>query len=103
MKYRLLGSTGLIVSEIGLGCEGLSGRDEAFTCDMFNRAIERGVNCMDLYSPEPGLRSNLGRAPRRPCAARPTGAVRHTGASVYGMGKRSVPGDAEAQRNRRFV
>ena len=64
MKYRLLGSTGLIVSEIGLGCEGFSGRDEAFTCDMFNRAIERGVNCMDLYSPDPDLRRRVGRALR---------------------------------------
>lgn len=47
MNYRTLGETGIRVSEIGLGCEGFSGRDEAFTRRMFDLAIDHGVNCMD--------------------------------------------------------
>ncbi|WP_040196891.1 aldo/keto reductase [Candidatus Soleaferrea massiliensis] len=61
MKYRTLGRTGLQVSEIGLGCEGFSGRDETFTKEMFGLALEHGVNCMDLYSPDPEMRSRIGR------------------------------------------
>lgn len=61
MNYRELGSTGLRVSEIGLGCEGFVGRDEEFTKEMFDLAFEQGVNCMDLYSPDPELRSRIGK------------------------------------------
>ena len=60
MKYRELGNTGLMVSEIGLGCEGFSGRNEAFDREMFAYALENGINCMDLYSPDPDLRSRIG-------------------------------------------
>ena len=61
MQYRELGRTGLRVSEIGLGCEGFAGRDEAFTREMFRLTFAQGVNCMDLYSPDPELRSRIGR------------------------------------------
>ena len=64
MNYRTLGSTGIKVSELGLGCEGFSNRDEAFTHEMFGLAREHGVNCMDLYSPDPDLRSRIGKALR---------------------------------------
>ena len=62
MNYRGLGKTGLKVSEIGLGCEGFLERDEAFTQAMFARAFEGGVNCMDLYSPDPDMHVRVGRA-----------------------------------------
>ena len=64
MQYRTLGRTGLNVSEIGLGCEGFSGKDAAFTRQILDYAMERGLNCMDLYAPYPALRSNLGAALR---------------------------------------
>ena len=62
MQYRELGNTGLKVSEIGLGCEGFLGKDERECDRMFSLAFERGVNCMDLYSPNPELHKAVGRA-----------------------------------------
>lgn len=62
MEYRMLGHTGLRVSEIGLGCEGFVDRDEAFTREMLDRAMAAGVNIIDLYTPNPAVRTNIGRA-----------------------------------------
>lgn len=62
MKYRELGKTGLKVSEIGLGCEGFNGKDAAFTQEMFKLALAAGVNCMDLYSPNPEMHKNIAAA-----------------------------------------
>jgi aryl-alcohol dehydrogenase-like predicted oxidoreductase len=62
MEYRMLGKTGLRVSVIGLGCEGFVGRDAAYTQAFFDRAIEAGVNCMDLYSPDPDMLRRVGAA-----------------------------------------
>lgn len=64
MEYRELGHTGLRVSEIGLGCEGFVGKTEEETQALMTQAVEAGVNCMDLYTPDPDLRSRVGRALR---------------------------------------
>jgi len=64
MKYRALGRTGLMVSEIGLGCEGFNGKDDAFTNELFALALSKGVNCMDLYSPNPDMHRRVGNAIR---------------------------------------
>lgn len=64
MIYRELGATGIKVSEIGLGCEGFTGKNDAFTEEMFQLALENGVNCMDLYTSNPDLRSMIGRVLR---------------------------------------
>ena len=64
MEYRELGRTGLRVSEIGLGCEGFVGKTEEETQELMTQAVEAGVNCMDLYTPDPDLRSRVGRALR---------------------------------------
>ncbi|MDO5115254.1 MAG: aldo/keto reductase [Synergistaceae bacterium] len=64
MKYRELGRTGLMVGEIGLGCEGFVDHDGALIDELLDCAQEAGVNCLDLYSPQPDIRSMLGRSLR---------------------------------------
>lgn len=61
MRYKELGSTGLLVSEIGLGCEGLAAHGE-LKQDLLDAAAAYGINCIDLFSPDPDLRSRLGAA-----------------------------------------
>ena len=60
MNYRKLGRTGLMVSEIGLGCEGFLGGENAD--EMFRMALDAGINCMDIYSPNPKLHSRIAKA-----------------------------------------
>lgn len=65
MIYRELGNTGLKVSEIGLGCEGFNKGDDDFTNEMFELAFEHGINCMDLYSPNPDMHRRVGNVIRK--------------------------------------
>jgi aryl-alcohol dehydrogenase-like predicted oxidoreductase len=58
MKTRKLGNQGLVVSELGLGCMGMSefysGRDENEAIATLHRAIEMGVTFLDtadMYGP----------------------------------------------------
>ncbi len=62
MKYRRLGKTELQISEIGLGCEGFIGKTEEETNLLIDAAIAAGINCMDLYSPDPEMRGHIGTA-----------------------------------------
>lgn len=64
MKYRKLGRTGIMVSEIGMGCEGFVGKSFEQVNEFIDVMEKNGSNCIDLYSPDPELRSNLGRALR---------------------------------------
>lgn len=62
MRYRTLGRTGLMVSEIGMGCEGFAEKDGAMCKELMDLAAANGVNYIDLYSSNPLIRSKLGEA-----------------------------------------
>ena len=62
MKYRDLGSTGLKVSEIGMGCEGFSEKNNEMAQLLFDAAQKTGINYFDLYAPDPDMRRAVGRA-----------------------------------------
>ena len=64
MNHRHLGKTGLMVSEIGLGGEWLTGLTEQQTFQVIDAALAEGMNCLDIFMPQPQTRSNIGRALR---------------------------------------
>ncbi|MDE7015740.1 MAG: aldo/keto reductase [Kineothrix sp.] len=63
MKYRKLKRcNGLKVSEVALGCEGFIGKTADEFKRMLDRALELGINFIDMYTPNPEFRDNLGMA-----------------------------------------
>ena len=62
MVYRKLGNTGIEVSEIGMGCEGFEDKTDGQVKEFVDIMEKEGVNCIDLYSPNPKMRSALGKA-----------------------------------------
>lgn len=62
MQYRELGNTGLLVSEIGMGCEGFFEKDCTMAKELFDLAEREGINYFDLYASDPELRKAVGNA-----------------------------------------
>ena len=62
MNYRTLGNTGLMVSEIGMGCEGFSENGFGMAKSLFDLAEKHGINYFDLYASDPELRAAVGSA-----------------------------------------
>lgn len=63
MKYRELRRCDNIkVSEIALGCEGFIGKTKEEYKAMLDRALELGINFIDMYTPNPEFRDNFGYA-----------------------------------------
>ena len=61
MRYRVLGKTGLKVSEIGFGGEWMDGTPEE-TRAVVERCEAGGINFLDCWMADPTRRSNLGDA-----------------------------------------
>ena len=62
IKYRPLGNTGLMVSEISIGCGGFGKIDSAASLELMTVALDSGMNYIDIYDANPKTRSNIGYA-----------------------------------------
>ena len=62
MNYRLLGKTGLSVSEIGFGGEWLERHDEQESISLIHYAEAQGINIIDCWMPDPKSRDIIGKA-----------------------------------------
>lgn len=62
MQYRILGKTGLSVSEIGFGGEWLERHDEAHSVELLRYAHNKGLNIVDCWMPDPKSRDIIGKA-----------------------------------------
>lgn len=62
MRQRNLGKTGILVSEIGIGCEGFVGKTDSEILEMVDLMEQTEVNCIDLYTSNPQVRTGLAKA-----------------------------------------
>lgn len=62
MEYRTLGRTGIKVSTIGIGGEGFESKPYSQCEELIDCAIKEGINFIDIYNSNPGVRSNVGKA-----------------------------------------
>lgn len=62
MNYRALGKTGIKVSEVGLGGEHLEGFEFERIKRVLDAAMDVGINTLDLFMPNPALRTDIGKA-----------------------------------------
>ena len=85
MKMRPLGKTGIMVSEIGLGCEHLQGKPYEQIKSVLDAAEECGINAMDTFMSQMEVRRR--HRPRAQGAAR---ALHNTGAYRLRLDGRAV-------------
>ena len=62
MKYRTLGKTNLVVSEIGLGGEWFNGLTPEESKKIIDTSDENGINYIDIFMPQAPTRDNIGAA-----------------------------------------
>lgn len=62
MNYRILGRTGLKVSEIGLGGEWFNGLSLEESTAIVDAAEQNGINYIDIFMPQAPTRDHLGGA-----------------------------------------
>lgn len=61
IQEQILGKTGIKVRKIALGCEHLQGKDEALVRSVIERAVEKGIDFLDVFMSEPNVRTYIGR------------------------------------------
>jgi predicted aldo/keto reductase-like oxidoreductase len=64
MNYRKILRCGFNVSEIGLGCEHLEKKDKTVVDEVVGEALDGGVNILDVFLPQPEVRTLIGNALR---------------------------------------
>ena len=62
MEYRILGKTGLSVSEIGFGGEWLERHSEEESVELLRYAHKKGINIVDCWMADPKSRDIIGTA-----------------------------------------
>ncbi len=62
MRKRMLGKTGLLVSEIGFGGEWLERHEEEEAIELIRFAQTQGINIIDCWMPDPKSRDIIGKA-----------------------------------------
>ena len=62
MNYRILGKTGLRVSEVGFGGEWLERHPEEESVELLRYAASKGINIVDCWMPDPKSRDIIGKA-----------------------------------------
>ena len=62
MRHRILGKTGLKVSEIGFGGEWLERHEAAESVELLKYAHQQGINIVDCWMPDPKSRDIIGKA-----------------------------------------
>ena len=62
MDYRKLPRGEEQISTLGLGGEGLAGLPAQEVVEIFDHAMQNGVNILDIFMPEPEVRTNIGLA-----------------------------------------
>ncbi|MCQ2432666.1 MAG: aldo/keto reductase, partial [Clostridia bacterium] len=62
MQYKVLGKTGLKVSEIGFGGEWLERHPEEESVELMRYAAGKGINIVDCWMPDPKSRDIIGKA-----------------------------------------
>lgn len=62
MEYRALGSSGIMAGIVGIGGEYLEYEDRDTVIRTMHRAMELGVNVLDIFMSNPEVRTNLGLA-----------------------------------------
>ena len=65
MEKRVLGKTGLLVSEIGFGGEWLERHPEEQSVELMRYAGEQGINIIDCWMPDPKSRDIIWAPPGR--------------------------------------
>lgn len=64
MNYRQIPRCNFNVSEIGLGCEHLEKKEKSLVEGVIGTALDGGINIMDVFMPQPEVRTHIGNAIR---------------------------------------